>query len=132
MKKINTELFKLEDFNFDTLLHSINRCYSEEIQSELPKPSDFPNSVFDNEKNLILNSLLDFAENCENVYTKSVCKRIKGIWNIRQARVYKQKLDLEDTWKMVSESILEIPRQRFHQLAHKDFYQFHFINLMMI
>ncbi len=109
MSKGNTEIFKLDDFNFETLLHSINRCYSEEIQDELPKPSDFPNSVFDKKKNIILNSLLAFAEDCESAYTKSVCKRIKGVWNIRKSRIHKQNLDLEDTWKMISESILEIP-----------------------
>jgi hypothetical protein len=57
----NTEtklsVYELKKFNFETLIHSINRCYAKEIQQRLPKATDFPKTIFDSNNNLNLQSL---------------------------------------------------------------------------
>jgi hypothetical protein len=110
---IETKLsvYELKKFNFETLIHSINRCYAKEVQQRLPKATDFPKTIFDSNNNLNLQSLIEFAKSKNDIYFLSVAKRIKGVRLIQFSRDENTKIELKSAWKMISESILDIPSE---------------------
>lgn len=103
--------YKLNKFDFDILLESVSRCYAKEIHNRLPTSSDFPLTVFDSDSNLNLNALIEFSEASDDIYVISVIKRIVGIAYIQYARDNETELNIKWAWRMISESILELPSE---------------------
>jgi|GEM_PF-1734198 len=110
---MNSEInnFNLEKYDFETLLNSINKCYADDFKDSLPKVSDFPKKVFNSTYSINLKSLIEFSETVDNIYTKSVAKRIAGVRHIQYARDNNVKLDLLPTWNLISSSILDLPSE---------------------
>lgn len=106
-----TDIYELNKISFESLINSINRCYSVEYQNKLPNPSDFPKSIFNSNNDLIIKNLIDFAKLKNDIYLISVSKRIKAIKILQNSRDNNITLDLKLVWKLVSESILEIPSE---------------------
>lgn len=110
---MNSEInnFNLEKYDFETLLNSINKCYADDFKDNLPKVSDFPKKIFNSTDNINLKCLIEFSETVDNIYTKSVAKRIAGVRHIQFARDNNVKLDLLPTWNLISASILDLPSE---------------------
>lgn len=110
---MNAEInnFNLEKYDFETFLNSINKCYSDDFKDSLPKASDFPKKIFNSTNSINLKALIEFSESVDNIYTKSVAKRIAGVRHIQFARDNKVKLDLLPTWNLISASILDLPSE---------------------
>lgn len=110
---MNSEInnFNLEKYDFETLLNSINKCYADDFKDNLPKVSDFPKKIFNSTESMNLKSLIEFSETVDNIYTKSVAKRIAGVRHIQFARDNNIKLDLLPAWKLISASILDLPSE---------------------
>lgn len=101
----------MKEYNFETILDCVNRCYSIEVQDRLPKLDDFPIILFDPSKNIIIPSLLEFAKSKNDKYLLSVAKRIYAIKNIQLSRDENVDLNLKLVWQLISESILDIPSE---------------------
>jgi hypothetical protein len=99
---------RIDKNNFDIFLDSIAKCYSLECYDKLPKSENFPDELFKTENKLDVAELLKYAAN-QNVYFLSISKRIAGVLNIQKARETKSKLDIRNTWNLISESISIIP-----------------------
>jgi len=110
---MNSEInnFNLEKYDFETLLNSINKCYADDFEDNLPKVSDFPKTIFNSTDSINLKGLIEFSETVDNIYTKSVAKRIAGVRHIQYARDNNVKLDLLPTWNLISASILDLPSE---------------------
>lgn len=110
---MNSEInnFNLDKYDFETLLNSINKCYADDIKDNLPKVSDFPKKIFNSTDSINLKSLIEFSETEDNIYTKSVAKRIAGVRHIQFARDNNIKLDLLPTWNLIAASILDLPSE---------------------
>lgn len=98
---------KREDFEY--FLNSIACCYSKDCSHLLPKPTDFPNNIFDKQENLDISQIINFANTQENIFIKSISKRIIAIYNVIQSRDTNTCLDIYYIWKLISESILLLP-----------------------
>lgn len=99
---------KIDKNDFNIFLDSITKCYNLDIYDKLPKSKNFPDEIFENDNKLNISELLKYAEN-QDLYFLSVSKRIAGILNILIARETKSELDIKETWKLISESILIVP-----------------------
>lgn len=110
---MNSEInsFNLEKYDFETLLNSINKCYADDFKDKLPKVSDFPKKIFNSTDGILLKPLIEFSETVDNIYTKSVAKRIAGVRYIQFARDNNIKLELLPTWNLISASILDLPSE---------------------
>lgn len=110
---MNSEInnFYLDKYDFEALLNSINKCYSDVFKDNLPKASDFPKKIFNSSDCINLKSLIEFSETVDNIFTKSVAKRIAGIRYIQFARDNNVKLNLLPAWNLISASILDLPNE---------------------
>ncbi|PRX38890.1 hypothetical protein [Salegentibacter salegens] len=97
--------------DFAEFLNSINKCYSKNCQDKLPKPKDFPFQLFDHEQNILIEELNSFRQNLTDSYLKSVCYRISAVISIQKARENDKKLDIIETWNLVSKSIEIVPKE---------------------
>lgn len=84
----------MKTHDFETILHSINRCYSKAVSESLPTTKDF------HKGELIKSS---------NIFHKSVALRIAAVNEIRNARDSKTRLKVKETWNKISESIKILP-----------------------
>ncbi len=84
----------MKTHDFETLLNSINRCYSKPVSNRLPTLKDFVNG-----------ELVNPADNLH----KSVALRIAAVTELRKARDLKTRINLKDTWNKISESIKILP-----------------------
>jgi len=84
----------MKTHDFETILKSINRCYSKAVAEDLPAAENFINGELINSGN--------------NLH-KSVALRISAISALQKARDTNVKLDFKDTWSKISESIKIIP-----------------------
>lgn len=101
----------ITDLNFKEFLNSINKCYSKNCQAKLPEIDDFPFQLFDHENRIIENELIAFTDNLPDTFLKSVSLRILAIILIHKSRDEKKELDIKEVWKLISESILIIPKE---------------------
>jgi hypothetical protein len=95
--------------DFEYFLNSIACCYSKDCSHLLPKLTEFPNTIFDRQENLDITQIISFANTQENVFVKSISRRITAIYNIIQSRDNDTCLDIYYNWKLISESILLLP-----------------------
>jgi hypothetical protein len=84
----------MKTFDFETILSSINRCYSKAVSNRLPTLKDFDNG-----------ELVNPTDN----FHKSVALRIAAVTELRNARESKVKFNMKDLWNKISESIKIIP-----------------------
>ncbi|MDP4284470.1 MAG: hypothetical protein Q8891_08610 [Bacteroidota bacterium] len=80
--------------DFETMLHSINRCYSKVVSKGLPSVNDFKNG-----------ELIKSGD----ILHKSVALRIDALNELRKARDTNTRLNLKDIWSKISESIKILP-----------------------
>jgi len=92
---------------FETLLHSINRCYAKGIADKLPRVSDFSNA-FQGQKT-DTNLLLNLLDHNSNIYFKSVLLRLVAIAEFRHSRDLGLKIDTSKVYSQISKSIQILP-----------------------
>lgn len=84
----------MKTHDFETILNSINRCYSKAVSNRLPDVKDFNNG-----------ELVNPADNLH----RSVALRIAAVTELRKARDSSTSLNLKGVWSKISESIRIIP-----------------------
>jgi hypothetical protein len=101
----------ISQFDFPKFINSINRCYAKDILEDLPKPSDFPSSIFDRNGNLNIEDIINFADNASDDFLKSVVKRMLAVINIQKSRDEGVDLNIKATWQLILESIYFLPSE---------------------
>jgi hypothetical protein len=102
----------IAQYNFDDFLQSIYKGYNSDIIGNLPKSKDFPLSLFVGEK-INIDKLVQFVDNQDKGAQNTiipVAKRILAILMIQDARENNKNLNIGFIWKLVSESILSLPK----------------------
>lgn len=84
----------MKTHDFETILNSINRCYSKSVSNGLPTVKDFNNGELVNPADIL---------------HKSVALRIEAVNELRKARDSKARFNLKDTWNKISQSIRILP-----------------------
>lgn len=102
-----SEIIKLK-IPFKDYLHAIARCYADKVQKYLPETSDFPDSIFTNDCNILISKLTEFSKSVDNNYLTSVTDRMIGLWLIQDSRDKTSPLNIAETWNYISKSILNI------------------------
>jgi len=84
----------MKTYDFETILNSINRCYSKSVSNGLPSVKDFNNG--------------ELVNPTDNLH-RSVALRIAAITELRKSRDSETKFVLKDIWNKISESIMILP-----------------------
>lgn len=94
---------------FKDTLHSINRCFAKDVENNLPTLENFGADLIQEFDKGNLDILQQFSIKTENIYLKSISKRILAIKEIQKARNTDSELDIIKIWKWISESLRIIP-----------------------
>lgn len=96
-------------YSFSTYLTSLNKCYAKEVQESLPEVNDFPETLIEAFDNKDLSKILEYGQSQPDLFLKSICKRIVGVHLIQMSRRNNSELEVNKTFSLIAESIVEIP-----------------------
>ncbi|WP_298363637.1 hypothetical protein [uncultured Lutibacter sp.] len=94
---------------FKETLDSINRCFAIDVEDNLPTIENFDSNLIQEFDKGSFEVLEKFSNETENIYEKSISKRILAIKAIQKARNADSELDIIKIWKLISESLSIIP-----------------------
>lgn len=94
--------------NFQDFYLAILKSYNEKFKNKFQN-SNLASNIFKNSNSISIDELENYTKKIDDKEVKSIVNRIIGVTKIRYSRENDINLDINDVWKYISKSILEIP-----------------------